>query len=87
MHRSSEVIGLLHQHLRGAIPIIGVGGVFSAADAFEKIAAGASLIQAYTGLVYGGPKFPATLLRGLSEIIEKNGFSSISEAVGSRTRQ
>jgi len=87
MHRSSEVIGLLYQHLRGAIPIIGVGGVFSAADAFEKIAAGASLIQAYTGLVYGGPKFPATLLRGLSEIIEKNGFSSISEAVGSRTRQ
>lgn len=53
--RATEVIALLARHLRGALPIIGVGGIMSGADAAEKIRAGASLVQVYTGLIYRGP--------------------------------
>lgn len=53
--RSTEVVRVLSDHLRGALPIIGVGGVMRAADAVEKIQAGATLVQLYTGLIYHGP--------------------------------
>jgi dihydroorotate dehydrogenase len=53
--RATEVIGLLARHLKGRLPIIGVGGVMSGADAVEKIAAGATLVQVYTGFIYRGP--------------------------------
>jgi dihydroorotate dehydrogenase len=56
--RSTEVIRYLYRQTRGDLPIIGVGGIFSAADAWEKIAAGATLVQVYTGLVYEGPELP-----------------------------
>jgi dihydroorotate dehydrogenase len=56
---STEVVKILHQHLGAAIPIIGVGGILSGADAQEKQAAGASLIQLYSGLIYQGPKLIA----------------------------
>lgn len=79
---SSRVIETLYTHTQGKLPIIGVGGVFSGADAFEKIAAGASLIQAYTGFVYSGPDFARKLLDDLSKMLEDNGFSSVAEAVG-----
>ncbi|NOS95023.1 MAG: dihydroorotate dehydrogenase (quinone), partial [Methylotenera sp.] len=54
--KSTLVIGQLSQRLQGALPIIGVGGILSGADAVEKIAAGASLVQVYSGLIYKGPK-------------------------------
>lgn len=54
-HRADAVIRHLHTHLQGAIPIIGVGGIMSAADAKNKMAAGANLVQIYTGLIYHGP--------------------------------
>lgn len=53
--RATEVIRYLHQHSGGSFPIIGVGGIMNAADAIEKLAAGAALVQLYTGFVYGGP--------------------------------
>ena len=53
--KSTEVIRQLHAALQGAIPIIGVGGIMSAADAKEKLNAGASLVQIYTGMIYRGP--------------------------------
>ncbi len=81
--RSNSVISLIFRHTAGNLPIIGVGGVFSAADAFEKIAAGAVLVQAYTGFVYGGPRFPVEVLSGLAEILDERGFGSVDEAVGS----
>jgi dihydroorotate dehydrogenase len=56
---SNEVVKILHQHLGASIPIIGVGGILSGADAQEKQAAGASLIQLYTGIIYQGPKLIA----------------------------
>ncbi len=53
--KSTTVIRALHQHLQGALPIIGVGGILSGADATEKINAGAALVQIYSGLIYRGP--------------------------------
>lgn len=63
-------------------PLIGVGGVFSARDAYEKILAGASLVQLYTALVYEGPALPARLLKELALLLESDGFESVAQAVG-----
>lgn len=82
--RSNEVISKIYTYSKGKLPIIGVGGIFTAEDAFAKIAAGASLLQAYTGFVYGGPTFAHEINSGLAEILRQRGFESINEAVGSR---
>ena len=63
--RATEVVALLHRHLRGALPIIGVGGIMDGAAAVEKIAAGASLVQLYTGLIYRGPALVGECRRAL----------------------
>ena len=81
--RSTEVIRFIWQQTKGELPIIGVGGIFTADDAWEKIAAGASLIQVYTGWVYEGPWMVRRILEGLVKKLEETGFNSISEAVGS----
>ena len=80
--RSTEVIRYLFQKSTGTIPIIGVGGIFSAEDAYEKIRAGASLVQLYTGLVYEGPGLVKKINQGLVKFLQRDGFSSIQEAVG-----
>jgi len=80
--RSTEVIRYLYAHSHGRIPIIGVGGIFSAADAYEKICAGASLVQLYTGLIYQGPGLPHRINRGLVQLLQRDGFRHLSEAVG-----
>ncbi len=81
--RSTEVIRFIWQQTSGKLPIIGVGGIFTADDAWEKITAGATLIQVYTGWVYEGPWMVRRILQGLLNKLEENGFNSISEAVGS----
>ena len=63
--RATEVVGLLARHLQGALPIIGVGGIMSGADAVEKISAGASLVQLYTGFVYSGPQLVAECVEAI----------------------
>jgi dihydroorotate dehydrogenase len=80
--RSTEIIHHLHRQTKGKLPIIGVGGIFDAADAWEKITAGASLVQIYTGLVYRGPGIVKEIVSGLLEQMEENGFKTLSEAVG-----
>jgi len=82
-NRSAEVISTIHRVSKGKLPIIGVGGIFTAEDAFEKIAAGACLLQAYTGFVYGGPSFATDINKGLARILKDRGFANIDEAVGS----
>jgi dihydroorotate dehydrogenase len=84
-NRSNEVISKIYSFSEGKLPIIGVGGVFTAQDAFNKIAAGASLIQAYTGFIYGGMSFPQDVLSGLAEILKEKGFKKLHDAVGSGT--
>jgi len=80
--RSCEVVRYLYQQSSGQIPIIGVGGIFSAQDAYEKIKAGASLVQVYTGLIYEGPGIVKSLLQGLAKLLLREGFSSLGQAVG-----
>ena len=81
--RATDVIKTIYRYSNGKLPIIGVGGVFTGEDAFEKIAAGSSLVQAYTGFIYGGPSFAKDVNIRLAEILKERGFSSIDEAVGS----
>jgi dihydroorotate dehydrogenase len=63
--RSTEVVRQIYQLTGGELPIIGVGGIFSPEDAREKLEAGASMIQVYTGLVYRGPGLVRAILEGL----------------------
>lgn len=81
--RSTEVVRHLYRQTRGQVPIIGVGGIFSADDAWEKITAGASLVQCYTGLVYEGPTLAGNIVRGLQKHLASAGFETIAQAVGS----
>lgn len=81
--RSNEVISKIFKYSGGKLPVIGVGGIFTAEDAFEKIAAGACLVQAYTGFIYHGPSFASDINAGLAKILEKRGFNKIDDAVGS----
>ena len=67
----------------GAIPLVGVGGIASAEDAWARIRAGASLVQLYSAMVYGGPGLPRRILRGLEALMRRDGLASIAEAVGS----
>jgi len=71
---------------RGRIAVVGVGGVMSGADAYARIRAGASLVQVYTGLIYGGPAFAGRLLRELEGLLRRDGFASPAEAVGADHR-
>jgi dihydroorotate dehydrogenase len=83
--KSTEIIRFIHQQTDGKLPIIGVGGIFSAEDAWEKITAGASLIQVYTGWTYNGPWMVDRILTGLSAKLESCGLSSISAAIGNKS--
>jgi dihydroorotate dehydrogenase len=80
--RSTEVIRHLHRQSQGALPIIGVGGIFDAADAWEKITAGASLLQIYTSLIYKGPGVAREIVAGLQSRLAEQGFTRLSQAVG-----
>lgn len=83
--RATEVIRHLYRKTSGSAPIIGVGGVFDAEDAWEKILAGASLVQIYSGLVYRGPGMVKEIVEGLRERLLSHGFASIQHAVGTGT--
>ena len=66
----------------GKLPLIAAGGIDSGAEAYARIRAGASLVQLYTGLVYGGPGLPARILRDLAALLKRDGFTSVAEAIG-----
>lgn len=66
----------------GAIPLIGVGGISSAEDAYARIRAGASLVQVYSALVYEGPGLARAINKGLARLLERDGFTGIAQAVG-----
>ncbi len=84
--RSTEVVRHLFRQTRGALPIIGVGGIFSADDAWEKITSGASLVQVYSGLVFEGPGLARDIVWGLRERLARDGSRELSEAVGTAAR-
>ncbi|OOY09944.1 dihydroorotate dehydrogenase (quinone) [Thioclava sp. F36-7] len=80
--KSTRVLAQLSQHTAGALPLIGVGGVGSAEQAYEKIRAGASAVQLYTAMVFAGLSLAADIARGLDALLERDGFASLSEATG-----
>ncbi len=80
--QSETVIKELYQLVGKELTIIGVGGVFTANDAYQKIKAGATAVQLITGFVYGGPYAIRSINQGLSTLLKNDGFSKISEAVG-----
>jgi dihydroorotate dehydrogenase len=82
--RSTKMIADLYELTRGRIPLIGVGGIFTAEDAWEKITAGASLVQLYTGFIYQGPNIAREINEGLAKILAREGLKNISDAVGIR---
>ncbi len=79
---STTILGQMRTRLPRNIVLIGVGGISSGADAYEKIRAGASLVQLYTGLVYEGPGLVGRLKRELLDCLDREGFASIADAVG-----
>jgi dihydroorotate dehydrogenase len=85
--RSTEVVATLYNMTDDSLPLIGVGGIFTAEDAWEMISAGASLLQIYTGFIYEGPAIASKINDGLRRIISSKGFVSLDEAVGSRAKE
>ena len=81
--KSTSVLAQLSQLCGPDIPLIGVGGVSTAAQAYEKIRAGASAVQLYTALVYGGLSMVSDIAKGLDALLERDGFANVADAVGS----
>jgi len=82
--RATNMIATLYRLTNGRTAIVGVGGIFSAADAWEKISAGASLVQLYTGFIYQGPGIAKEINEGLAAILDREGFKSLDDAIGCR---
>ena len=81
--RSTALLAALYRVTEGHIPLIGVGGVASGADAYAKIRAGASLVQLYSALIYEGPALIDRIKAELAELVSRDGFTHIADAVGS----
>ncbi len=79
---STEILKTLYRLTEGAIPLIGVGGIASGADAYAKIRAGAALVQFYTAMTFEGPKLVRRIKRDLAALLRRDGFASVSDAVG-----
>jgi dihydroorotate dehydrogenase len=80
--RANDVCRRIYRRTAGRVPIVGVGGIFTAEDAYERVRSGATLVQVYTALVYDGPGVFRRISRGLARLLERDRLSHISEAVG-----
>ncbi len=84
--RATEFIRHIYQTTHGSLPIIGSGGVFTSEDAYEKITAGATAVQIYTGFIYEGPALVRKINRGLLSLLQRDGLEDIPAAVGVKAR-
>ncbi|MGD1943630.1 MAG: dihydroorotate dehydrogenase (quinone), partial [Leptolyngbyaceae cyanobacterium] len=80
--RATDVIQFLYRESQGQIPIIGVGGIFTAEDAWVKLNAGATLLQVYTGWIYGGPEMVRRILQGLVQQLDHHQIETIQSVIG-----
>lgn len=80
--KSTQLVAKVYKWTNGKIPIIGVGGIFSGRDAYEKILAGASAVQLYTALIYHGPPIVTRVKRELEQLLKQDGYESVQQAVG-----
>jgi dihydroorotate dehydrogenase len=83
-HRSTVVLARVFQLTGGKIPLIGIGGVEDGATALAKIEAGASLVQLYTGMIYGGPGLISDMTRTLSQTLDRERLANVSALIGRR---
>ncbi len=83
---STRLLARVYRHTGGRLPLVGAGGIASAADAYAKIRAGACLIELYSALVYRGPGLVREILRALPALLRADGFASLEEAVGADHR-
>mgnify|MGYP006280940189 FL=1 len=84
--RSTEVIRRLYAETGGALPLVGVGGIFTAEDALDKIEAGATAVQLYTALAFEGIGLASRIARGLDALLTERGYATVAEAVGAAHR-
>src|SRR5690606_10737994 len=80
--RASACLTAMYRHTQGRIPLIGCGGIGSGADAYARIRAGASLVQLYSALVFGGPALVQTIKSDLARLLRTDGFATVADAVG-----
>jgi dihydroorotate dehydrogenase len=83
---STSLLADMYRLTQGGLPMIGVGGVASGADAYQKIRSGACLVQLYTALVFMGPSLVTDIKKELAELLQAEGFTSVAEAVGAAAR-
>jgi len=81
-----DTLKTAYQHTAGKIPLVGVGGIGSGADAYERIRAGANVVQLYTALVFEGPGLVKQIKQDLADLLRADGFASVSQAVGADAR-
>lgn len=84
--KSTRVLARMSELTDGKLPLIGVGGISNAEQAYAKICAGASAVQLYTALVYGGLSLAEEVVRGLDALLERDGFANVADAVGSKRK-
>jgi len=82
--KSNELISAVFEKYGGKLSIIGCGGIFSGADAYEKIKRGASAVQMITGMIYMGPSQIGQINKEIAGLLKKDGFASVAEAVGTK---
>ncbi|MEE2945945.1 MAG: quinone-dependent dihydroorotate dehydrogenase [Pseudomonadota bacterium] len=82
--KSTRVLAQLSKTTDGKIPLVGVGGISNAEQAYAKICAGASVVQLYTALVYGGLSLVEDIVRGLDELLARDGYKNVAQAIGSK---
>ena len=80
--KSTRVLARLSRDTAGNVPLIGVGGIGSAEQAYEKIRAGATVVQLYSAMVFEGLSLAARVAQGLDRLLERDGFANVSDAVG-----
>ncbi len=80
--RSTELVRSAYRLTRGRVPIVGVGGIFSAEDAYAKLRAGADLVEVYSALIYRGPGLVRDINAGLVRLLERDGVRNVAEVVG-----
>jgi dihydroorotate dehydrogenase len=83
--KSTKLLAQIYTYTKGRLPLIGVGGISNAAEAYEKICAGANLVQLYTAVAFRGPMLVSRIKWGLADLLAANGFASVQAAVGSRS--
>ncbi|WP_299986286.1 quinone-dependent dihydroorotate dehydrogenase [uncultured Ruegeria sp.] len=84
--KSTRILARLSELTNGDIPLIGVGGISTAEQAYAKICAGASAVQFYTAMVYGGISLAAEIASGLDRLLARDGYTSVAQAVGSKRK-